>query len=93
MKQYTGMFIVIPNLTEEGYQAVIADITKIFVDNSSQVMEVKEWGMKDMAYEINDLRKGYYVVFTVDATPEAIAEYNRVCNIREDILRHIIVKD
>ena len=93
MKLYTGMFIIRPTLTEEGYKAVVAEIMKIFTDNSSQVKEVKEWGMRDMAYEIEDFRKGYYVLFTVEATPEAVAEYNRVANIREDIIRHIIVKD
>jgi small subunit ribosomal protein S6 len=93
MKLYTGMFIIRPTLTEEGYKAVVAEILKIFTDNASQIKEIKEWGMKDMAYEIEDFRKGYYVLFTVDATPEAVAEYNRVSNIREDIIRHIIVKD
>jgi len=93
MKEYTGMFIIRPVLTEEGYKAVIADIQKIFTDNKSVVTEVKEWGMKDMAYEIDDFRKGYYVLIKVQATPEAVAEYDRVCNIREDIIRHILVKD
>lgn len=93
MKQYTGMFIIRPTLTEDGYKAVVADIQKLFADNQSQVIEVKEWGMRDMAYEIEDFRKGYYVAFKVDATPEAVLEYDRVCNIREDIIRHILVKD
>lgn len=93
MNQYTGMFIIRPTLTDEGYKAVVADITKLFADQQSQVIEVKEWGMKDMAYEIEDFKKGYYVVFKVNATPEAVFEYDRICNIREDIIRHILVKD
>ena len=46
-----------------------------------------------MAYEINDFRKGYYVKFVVNATKEAVAEYDRICNIKEDIIRHILVKE
>lgn len=49
--------------------------------------------MRELAYEIDNETKGYYVVFNVEATPEAVAEYNRICNIREDILRHIIIKE
>jgi small subunit ribosomal protein S6 len=93
VKQYTGMFIIRPTLTDEGYKAVIADIQKVFADFQSQVTEVNEWGMKDMAYEIDDFKKGYYVKFKVNATNEAISEYDRVCNIKEDIIRHIIVRD
>lgn len=93
MKLYTGMFIISPTLAEEGYAAVIEDIKKIFLDFNSNITEVKEWGMRDLAYEINDFRKGYYVVFKVEATPEAVLEYDRVCNIREDIIRHILVRE
>ena len=93
MKLYTGMFIVQPNLTDEAYEAVIKDYEKLFTDFNSNVVEVNKWGMRDLAYEINDLRKGYYVVFKVEATPEAVAEYDRVCNILEDVLRHILVKE
>lgn len=93
MREYTGMFIISPTLTEDGYNLVVEDIQKIFTDHESEVTEVKKWGMKDMAYEINDFKKGYYVVFKVNATPEAVTEYDRVCNIREDIIRHILVKE
>lgn len=93
MNLYKGMFIIRPTLAEEGYKGVIADITKIFTDHQSEIVQVNEWGMKDLAYEIEDFRKGYYVLFTVNATKEAVAEYDRVCNIREDILRHILVRE
>ena len=93
MKQYKGMFIIRPTLAEEAYKQVIADFAKLFEDNESRILEVNEWGMKELAYEIEDFKKGYYVVFVVEATPQAVAEYNRVCNIREDLLRHIIVAE
>lgn len=93
MTKYTAMFIIRPTLAEEGFKEVIADISKIFTDHESNVLEVKEWGMKDLAYEIEDFKKGYYVLLKVEANSDAVAEYNRVCNISEDIIRHIIVKD
>lgn len=93
MTKYTGMFIIRPTLTEEGYNEISQRILDIFTDNKSNVLEVKPWGMKDLAYEINDFKKGYYVLFTVDAMAEAVLEYNRICNINEDIIRHILVKE
>jgi small subunit ribosomal protein S6 len=93
MKTYTGMYIIHPTLTEEQIQTVIADMTKLFEDHDSQVAELNVWGMRDLAYEIQDVRKGYYVKFKVNATVEAINEFNRICNIKEEIMRHIIVND
>lgn len=93
MRKYLAMYIIRPDLTEENYKTVIEEMNKIFTDNESEVVSVKEWGMKDMAYEIEDFRKGYYVLANVNATPVAVAEYNRITNIREDIIRHIVVLD
>ena len=93
MKQYTGMYIIRPTLTDEGYQAVIADINALFEAKGGKVLEVNEWGMRELAYEIDDFTQGYYVKFTVEATNEAVSEYDRICNIKEDIIRHILVKD
>ena len=93
MKQYTGMYIIRPTLTDEGYQAVIADINALFEAKGGKVLEVNEWGMRELAYEIDDFTKGYYVKFTVEADNDAVSEYDRICNIKEDIIRHILVKD
>mgnify|MGYP003289303696 CR=1 FL=1 len=93
MKQYTGMYIIRPNATEEQVKAANEAIATIFTQDGGQVLEVAEWGIKELAYEINDFSKGYYVKFVVNATNEAVAEYDRICNIREDVIRHIIVRD
>mgnify|MGYP001009831006 CR=1 FL=1 len=93
MKKYKAMYIIRPDLDEDKIKAVIEEMNKIFTDNESEVVEVNQWGLKDMAYEINDFKKGYYVVLLLNATPKAVEEYDRIANIREDIIRHIIVKD
>lgn len=93
MNKYKGMYIIRPDLTEDQFKSVIDEMNKVFTDNGGEILGVDLWGMRDMAYEINDFRKGYYVVFTTNASPVAVAEYDRIANIREDIIRHIIVKD
>lgn len=93
MKQYTGMYIIHPSQTEDQIKVIVAEMSKLFTDLGGVITELQEWGMRDLAYEINYLRKGYFVKFKVDATVEAIAEYNRIANIREDIIRHIIVNE
>lgn len=93
MKTYTGMYIIRPTLTEDGFKAVVSEMTNLFTKKGCKVLEVSEWGVKDLAYEINDFKKGYYVKFVVEANNEAVAEYDRICNIKEDIIRHILVKE
>lgn len=46
-----------------------------------------------LAYEINDLREGFYMILNVNSNSEAINEFDRLAKINEDILRHIVVKE
>lgn len=93
MRKYEGMYIIRPTLNEDQIKDLIEQINNIFLSRNAQDLTVNEWGMRDLAYEIDDFRRGYYVVFNVVASVEAVDEFNRVANIREDILRHIIIKD
>ena len=49
-------------------------------------------GQRELAYEIRKFKTGYYYLFVVEATPEAVAEFDRVVRINENLLRHLIVK-
>ena len=91
MKRYEVMYIIRPNLEEQARKDLINDINRIFTKFESQDPKVDEWGMRDLAYEIDDFKKGYYVVLDVVASTEAIAEVNRVIKIKEDVIRHIVI--
>ena len=93
MRNYTGMYIIRPTLADEDYAKVVQTINAIFENHGGRVTEVNEWGIRELAYEIEDFKKGYYVKFSVEADNAAVSEYDRICNINEDIIRHILVKD
>lgn len=92
MKKYEVMFIVRANLEESVIKSTVNDMSTAFTTNESKVLECKEIGLKELAYEIEKAKKGYYVLFTVEATPEALVEFNRRANISEAVVRHITVE-
>ena len=93
MKKYLGMYIVRPDFTEEQIDALIEEINAVFTNDGGEILEVQKWGMRDLAYLINDFNKGYYVKFFVNANNAAVSEFDRICNIKEEVIRHILVKD
>lgn len=93
MKKYTGMYILKPTLTEEEIKANVEELNALFTSRGGEILSEEEWGLKELAYEIDDFSKGYYVKFTVNANNEAVAEYDRICNIKETVIRHILVKE
>lgn len=91
MKKYEVMYIIRPNVDEEGKKSIVEKINQVFTKNASVVSEVKEMGLRELAYEIDGETKGYYVLLNVEATPEAVAEFDRVANIDETVIRHIVI--
>ena len=93
MKKYELMYIANPQLDPEALKTLIADLNNVVTNNGGTILALKEIGLKDLAYEINKHRKGYYVWLHVEATPAAVAEFNRVVRITEEVIRFIVVKE
>ena len=49
-------------------------------------------GMRKLAYPINYISEGYYVLVNFEAQPTLPAELERNFKINENIMRYIIVK-
>jgi len=87
------MYIIRPNIDDEGRKAVVERFNNILTENGAEITSVKEWGKRRLAYEINDFRDGYYMIVNVMSQPKAVQEFDRLAKISEDIIRHIVVKE
>ena len=77
---YEVVFILNPNLDEEATAAMVAKF-KTLVEQNGTPAEVEEWGKRHLAYPINDLTEGYYVLMTFSAKPEFPRELDRILRI------------
>ena len=93
MKKYEVMYIIRPNVEEEPRKALMAELEKAFTADGSEVLNVKEMGLRDLAYEVAGEKKGFYVLLNVNATPTAVKEFERLANIKEAVIRHITVAE
>ncbi len=91
MNSYETLFVVNPELSEEATKAVIEKFTGVIAEAGS-VTEVKEWGKRRLAYPINDVNEGYYVLVDFEAEAALPAELERRFRIDENILRSIVVR-
>ncbi len=87
---YEVVFILNPNLTEDATAALVEKF-KTLVESRGTLGEVNEWGKRRLAYPIQDLNEGYYVLMTFSSTPDLPAELDRVLRITDGVMRSIIV--
>ncbi len=93
MYKYELIFIVKPDLEESLIKGVNDSIKSMLEDKKATIVEAKEWGQKELAYEINKYKTGYYFYYLVEAKDaNAVKEFDRVALINENIIRHIVVK-
>ncbi|WP_174734717.1 30S ribosomal protein S6 [Mesobacillus harenae] len=93
MRKYEIMYIIRPNIEDEAKKALVERFNGILTENGAEIVESKDWGKRRLAYEINDLRDGYYQLIHVNAEAAAVDEFARLAKISEDIIRHMVVKE
>ena len=84
--KYEVLYIIDAAQGEEGIAALVEKF-KAMVEAEGTLAEVNEWGKRRMAYPINDLNEGYYVLMNIETKPEFPAELERVMKITEGVLR------
>jgi small subunit ribosomal protein S6 len=85
------IFVVDLTLGEDGVKGLVEKFTSLIAANG-EVSEVNEWGKRRLAYPINDMNEGYYVLVNFTAPAEFPAELERIFGITEGIMRSIIIK-
>lgn len=93
MKKYELIFIVRPDLEEAQIKGVNESIKTLLEEKKANILESKEWGQRELAYEINKYKTGYYFYYLVEEKGSvAVKEFDRVASINENIIRRIVVK-
>ena len=87
---YEVVYILNPNLDEEATAAMVAKF-KTLVEQNGTLAEVDEWGKRHLAYPINDLTEGYYVLMSFTSEPSFPRELDRKLRIADGIMRSLIV--
>ena len=88
---YETLFITDVSNGEEATQATVEKFVNLITANG-EVLGVNKWGKRRLAYPINDMPEGYYVVATYKAEGNFPAEFERLCNIDETVMRSMTLK-
>ncbi len=91
MKNYEVMFIVKPTIEDEAANAILESVKSSLESNGAKIKEVKNLGRKELAYEVRTFNNGNYFYIALEGEAKAVKEFDRIANINEDIIRHIVV--
>jgi small subunit ribosomal protein S6 len=92
VNNYEGLFIVRPDLNEEGAKQTFKAITDSIAKQSGSVKKDESWGKRQLTFSIRKFRDGYYYKVDFEAPPAAIAKLREAYKLNMDILRSMITK-
>ncbi len=92
MTDYEVTYIVRPNLEETEVDARVEAIATGLKNNGGEVVgEIEKLGKRRLAYEINDVREGYYVVMKFKSEAAQAKELERQLRLNEDVMRQLLI--
>lgn len=85
-------YILNPVVEEERFSELVSFVNKLIEDNGGDIIEVDEWGVKKLAYDIDKKSTGYFVNMYFNAPGAAIQVVERNMRINDDIMRYLTLK-
>ena len=91
MNSYEMIVILKPNIEEDLKKEVLQRLYDVINENG-KLGEVDDWGIRKLAYEINHIKEGNYVLINFESDPSIIKELERRSQITDAIIKYLVVK-
>jgi len=90
-RDYEALYIINPQLEEEEVKSMVEKFSNL-IGTSAQLKSTDEWGKRKLAYLIDDLNEGYYILTEFSADPDFPQELERIFKITDGIIKYLIIK-
>ncbi|MBR1536599.1 MAG: 30S ribosomal protein S6 [Treponema sp.] len=90
MKKYELMTIY--PIEEDKFKDGTEKVKAVLAQFGATVEKEESYGDRDLAYEINRVKRGRFVLFTVKANPAKITEINTQFHLNNNLLKSLFVK-
>lgn len=91
MSLYECTFIARGDIPANEVNNLADKFVEIFTNMSGKLVKKENWGLRSLAYDIKKNKKGHYIMLGVEATPEAVSEFERQCRINEDVIKYLTI--
>lgn len=92
MAFYECTFIARQDIPAQDVHKLSDRFIEVLSSFGAKIIKKEYWGLRSLAYLIKKNKKGHYVMLGVEASPEAVKEFERSCKINEDILKYLVIK-
>lgn len=92
MRKFETLLLLSPELSAENREGVISTLTAVVEREQGVITNMDHWGMRDLAYPVRKLMRGYYVRMEYEGPAALVAELERNVRITDGIFKFVTVK-
>jgi small subunit ribosomal protein S6 len=90
-RDYELMYIVRPELDDDAVRTAVKGVRTFIEGQGGEVVKTTLWGKRRLAYEVQHLRDGHYVLVLLHLDGSKVAAVERSLRINDNVFRHLIV--
>lgn len=91
LRTYEALYIVRPDLQEEEVQAVATTVETLVTSNGGTIVKAEQWGKRKLAYEVQKVTEGYYVLLRFTAPNGVSARLENHFRLTDTIIRFLLL--
>ena len=92
MNNYETVFILNPVLSDDQIKETVQKYEKFLTSKGAKFVSKEDWGLKKLAYPIQNKKSGFYHLFEYSVDPTVISELEVEFRRDERFMRYLTVK-
>ena len=92
MAFYEFTVIIRQEVSSTEVDKITKDLQNIITTHEGEIVKTEYWGLRSLAYEIQNNKRGHYYFMGIQANAEALEELDRKIKLSESIIRSSLIK-
>ena len=92
MREYELVMVLSPEVDDVGTAGVVDRVTQFITQRGGSITNQENWGLRRLAYPIQEFREGSYILAEFTFEPSSTKELEASLMASSEVLRHLLVK-
>ena len=92
MRKFETLLLLSPELASDARESLLGSLTGIIEREGGKMVTADHWGMRDLAYPVRKVMRGYYVRLEYTGPAQLVAELERNIRNSDGIFKFVTVK-
>ena len=92
MNNFEAVVLLSPEITSKVRSSCLDNLEKIINDQSGKIINLEDWGLRDLSYKIDNYSKAFYNFYQIEIDGDKLADIKKNLNQDENFIRHLFVR-